>query len=110
MTMSDVAATELAAPGAGVGFGETLRNHRRAAGLTQEELAERAGISPRSISALESGGGATPRRDTVALLARALRLVGTDRQGFEATVLRQPRRRPSFRPDPMPPSRPGSAR
>ena len=53
-------------------FGELLRDHRRAAGLTQEELAERAGVSPRSISELERGGAHIPRRDTVALLvARA---------------------------------------
>ena len=53
-------------------FGEALRDHRRAAGLTQEELAERAGVSPRSISGLERGEGGAPRRDTVALLVRAL--------------------------------------
>jgi transcriptional regulator with XRE-family HTH domain len=54
------------------GFGDRLRDHRRAAGLTQEELAERAGVSPRSISELERGGPHVPRRDTVALLLRAL--------------------------------------
>ena len=58
----------------GATFGELLRDHRRAAGLTQEELAERAGVSPRSISELERGGAHVPRRDTVALLARALGL------------------------------------
>jgi transcriptional regulator with XRE-family HTH domain len=41
---------------ADVSFGELLRDHRRAAGLTQEELAERAGLSARSISELERGG------------------------------------------------------
>src|SRR5580765_3108526 len=89
-------------------LGETLRNHRRAAGLTQEELAERAGISPRSISGLERGDGVTPRRDTVALLARALDLVGADRAAFEAMVLRQPRPRPSVRPDPLRPADAGA--
>src|SRR5437016_4340286 len=69
-------------------FGDALRSHRRAAGLTQEELAERAGVSPRSISGLERGEGATPRRDTLSLLERALGLVGHDRDAFEAMVNR----------------------
>ncbi|MBO0881768.1 MAG: helix-turn-helix domain-containing protein, partial [Mycobacterium sp.] len=38
---------------AGAEVGELLRERRRAMGLTQEELAERAGISPRSLSDLE---------------------------------------------------------
>ena len=70
-------------------FGEILRNYRRAAGLTQEELAERAGISPRSISGLERGEGATPRRDTVAQLVQALGLVGTELAEFKALVVRR---------------------
>src|ERR1700738_2090960 len=67
-------------------FGEVLRDYRRAAGLTQEELAERAGVSPRSISGLERGEGATPRRDTVALLAKALELTGAQRAAFEGLL------------------------
>jgi tetratricopeptide (TPR) repeat protein/transcriptional regulator with XRE-family HTH domain len=55
-------------------FGTLLRRLRRAAGLTQEELAERAGVSVRSIGDLERGSGWTPRRDTVTLLAEALGL------------------------------------
>jgi non-specific serine/threonine protein kinase len=57
--------------------------------MTQEELAERAGISPRSISGLERGEGATPRRDTVSLLVKALGLAGTDRAEFQAMVVRR---------------------
>ena len=53
-------------------FGDLLRRHRRAAGLTQEELAARAGLSARGIADLERGARRTPRRDTVALLVRAL--------------------------------------
>jgi predicted ATPase/DNA-binding XRE family transcriptional regulator len=70
-------------------FGETLRNYRRAAGMTQEELAERAGISPRSISGLERGEGATPRRDTVAQLVKALGLAGNELAEFQALVVRR---------------------
>jgi non-specific serine/threonine protein kinase len=72
-----------------VRFGDVLRTHRRAAGMTQEELAERAGISPRSISGLERGEGASPRRDTVAQLVQALGLVGADRAEFQAMVVRR---------------------
>jgi non-specific serine/threonine protein kinase len=76
-------------------LGELLRHHRRAAGLTQEELAERAGISPRSVSELERGGAHIPRRDTVALLARALGLMGPGLEAFEALVESRRRTRPT---------------
>ena len=69
-------------------FGEALRAHRRAAGLTQEELAELAGLSVRGISGWERGEGAAPRRDTLALLVRALGLSAAERVGFEAMVVR----------------------
>src|SRR5437763_7586283 len=39
-----------------VAFGTLLRRTRIAAGLTQEELAERAGISRRSLGDMERGG------------------------------------------------------
>ncbi len=38
---------------ADVSFGDVLRRHRVAAGLTQEELAEHAGLSLRGISDLD---------------------------------------------------------
>jgi predicted ATPase/Tfp pilus assembly protein PilF/DNA-binding XRE family transcriptional regulator len=53
-------------------FGATLRRYRTAAGWTQEELAERAGVSVRSISNLERGAPYIPRPETVRLLADAL--------------------------------------
>jgi transcriptional regulator with XRE-family HTH domain len=53
-------------------FGDLLGRHRVAARLTQEELAERAGVSDRGISDLERGVKAVPRKDTVQLLAEAL--------------------------------------
>jgi predicted ATPase/transcriptional regulator with XRE-family HTH domain len=55
-------------------FADLLRRYRSAAGLTQEELAERAHLSRKAISALERGDRLTPRRDTVALLTGALGL------------------------------------
>jgi non-specific serine/threonine protein kinase len=61
-------------------------------------LAERAGISPRSISELERGGDHIPRRDTVSLLARALGLSSEAREALDALVDQRRRIRP-VRPD-----------
>jgi predicted ATPase/DNA-binding XRE family transcriptional regulator len=70
-------------------FGDLLRRLRLAAGLTQEELAERAGLSRRGITDLERGARTTPRRETLGLLANALGLAGNDRTAFVATVRRR---------------------
>lgn len=64
-------------------FAELLRQARRAAGLSQEELAERAGLSVRAISALERGVNRTPRRDTLQMLADALALPTDERRRWE---------------------------
>lgn len=69
-----------------VSFGSLLRSLRTAAGLTQEELAEAARVSYRSISDLERGVSRFPRRDTARLLADALGLSGDDRARFEAAA------------------------
>ena len=54
-------------------------------GLTQEALAERAGLSVRGISDLERGVNRTPRRDTLALLEEALQPTAeADRAAFVA--------------------------
>lgn len=55
-------------------FGVLLRRYRLAAGLTQEQLAERASVSTRAVSDLERGGGRMPRLGTVTLLSEALAL------------------------------------
>lgn len=62
-----------------VAFGDRLRRLRMAAGLTQEALAERAGLSARGISDLERGRRAAPYYDTVHRLADALALTDADR-------------------------------
>lgn len=67
-------------------FAALLRRFRRASGLTQAELAERAGLSPEAISALERGVNRTPRRETVDLLAEALGLDEQDRARFEQSA------------------------
>jgi non-specific serine/threonine protein kinase len=64
-------------------FAALLRRRRLAAGLTQEELAERAGMSPRGLVYLERGTR-QPYRDTVRRLAEALGLAGEERAQFEA--------------------------
>jgi tetratricopeptide (TPR) repeat protein/transcriptional regulator with XRE-family HTH domain len=58
------------------GFAEVVRRGRIDAGLTQEELAERTGLSVRMIGDLERGRVARPRRSTIELLSRALGLPG----------------------------------
>jgi predicted ATPase/transcriptional regulator with XRE-family HTH domain len=65
-------------------FGHLLKRLRIAADLTQEELAERAMVSARSISDLERGSSHRPRRDTVQLLADGLALSGAEREAFIA--------------------------
>ena len=60
-------------------FGDLLRRHRVAAGLTQEELAERASLSARGISDLERGARAHPYGETARLLAEGLALAGSER-------------------------------
>ena len=69
-----------------VAFATVLRKLRTQARLTQEELAEAADLSPRSVSDLERGIAATPRRETVRLLADALGLAGPARAEFEAAA------------------------
>ncbi|HEY3906420.1 MAG TPA: helix-turn-helix domain-containing protein [Streptosporangiaceae bacterium] len=63
----------------GEGFGALLRQYRLAAGLTQEELAERTAISARAISSMEAGRTARPYRRNVQVLADALALAPGER-------------------------------
>ncbi len=72
------------------GFGELLRRYRMAAGLTQEALAERAGVSVRGISDLERGVRRAPHLTTVSMLADALALSSEDRIVLVAAVRRPP--------------------
>lgn len=83
-------------------FGSLLRRYRTSAGLTQEELAERAGLSERAISDLERGARTKPWPDTVALLATALELTVTERETLEGTIARS-RRSPTITVPPLAP-------
>ncbi|MDQ3588799.1 MAG: helix-turn-helix domain-containing protein, partial [Actinomycetota bacterium] len=78
--------------GTGLTFGVLLRRHRDKAGLTQEDLAERSGLTPQAIGLLERGERRRPHRYTVQKLAEALELTGGDLAAFEAAA-----RRPSAR-------------
>lgn len=63
-------------------FADVVRNHRRRLGLTQEELAERAGVNVRTIGKIEAGRIAVPRPMTVRLLADAFGLADEERDRF----------------------------
>ncbi len=69
-----------------LGFAGLLRHLRAEADLTQEELAEAAGISPRSVSDLERGINRTAHKDTAELLAGALGLGEPARAVFVAAA------------------------
>jgi transcriptional regulator with XRE-family HTH domain/tetratricopeptide (TPR) repeat protein len=56
-----------------------LRRLRTSAGLSQERLAERSGISATGVAALEAGRRKTPRLNTVGLLCDGLQLDATQR-------------------------------
>jgi transcriptional regulator with XRE-family HTH domain/tetratricopeptide (TPR) repeat protein len=73
----------------GQGFGARLRAGRQAAGLSQEELAERSGLSVRAVSNLERGRARWPHRETLRRLADALGLRDTARAEFIAAAGRR---------------------
>jgi transcriptional regulator with XRE-family HTH domain len=81
-------------------FRDLLRQHRLAAGLTQEDLAERAEMSARGISDLERGVRTYPYRETVKLLADALGLSRAERSAFGLAARRPPRRGKASRGSP----------
>jgi transcriptional regulator with XRE-family HTH domain len=77
------------APPGPTAFGSLLKRLRVAAGLTQEMLAERAGLSVRAISDLERGINRTPHDDTLQLLNAALALRPPDQAALTAATQRQ---------------------
>ncbi|MGA7672634.1 MAG: helix-turn-helix domain-containing protein, partial [Nitrolancea sp.] len=70
-------------------FGTLLREFRDRAGLTQEEVAERAGLSVDAIGLLERGERKRPQRFTVERLAAALPLEPDELARFEAAARRR---------------------
>ena len=67
-------------------FSRLLRQARTAAALSQEELAERAGVSARGVSDLERGLRRAPRLETVRMLADALGLDAAGRAALLAAA------------------------
>lgn len=82
-----------APPLASLSFGDLLRQHRVATGLTQQALAERAGLSVHGVQKLERSV-TQPYRDTVQRLVVALRLSPDNQAELRAAAERAPRARP----------------
>jgi predicted ATPase/DNA-binding XRE family transcriptional regulator len=90
----------------GQSFARKLRHYREAAELSQEALAERAGMSTRGISDLERGLTRAPRLHTLSRLSEALGLDPTQRQdllrasgrlsGTESVPEKPPPQAPAF--------------
>jgi tetratricopeptide (TPR) repeat protein/transcriptional regulator with XRE-family HTH domain len=78
----------IGAPEQGTVLGTLVRAWRERALLTQEQLAERSGMSVRSIRRLESGEAARPRSSSLELLAAALDLRETERADLIGAVRR----------------------
>ena len=76
-------------PGEEAPFAERLRRLREGAGLTQEELASRAGLTAKAVSALERGERRRPYPHTVRSLADALALTDAERGELQAAIPRR---------------------
>lgn len=70
-------------------FGEQLRRLREAAGFTQEQLAERAGLTSKAIGALERGVRRYPYPQTARAIADALNLTEATRASLFAAIRKQ---------------------
>ena len=75
-----------AAPRGTESFGGRLRELREAAGLSQEELASKANLSPNAVAALEQGRRRRPYPHTVRSLAEALGLSEGERRSLLSSV------------------------
>jgi predicted ATPase/DNA-binding XRE family transcriptional regulator/Tfp pilus assembly protein PilF len=69
---------------------DLVRHYRSVARLSQEEMAERAGLSARTVSDIECGVARSPRAVTLSLLAEALALDPPAKQRLYASVRRGP--------------------
>jgi predicted ATPase/DNA-binding XRE family transcriptional regulator len=70
-------------------FGARLRGHREAAGLSQEELAQKAGLSANAVGQLERGERKHPYPHTVRSLADGLGLSEQERSALLASAPRR---------------------
>ncbi|MBY8886064.1 tetratricopeptide repeat protein [Streptomyces sp. PTM05] len=84
-------------------FGRFLRDLRTRARLSQEQLAQTAGVSVRALTDMERGRTRGPQRRTVQALAQALELNSADSEYLERVAdTGRPRPRPAV--DPASPS------
>jgi transcriptional regulator with XRE-family HTH domain len=83
-------------------FGELLKRHRVASGISQESLAERSRLSADAISTLERGTRRAPYRETVSQLSRALGLSAAQQTELEAAADRARGRPPRVEDAPRP--------
>ena len=91
--------------GTGLSFGDLLRRRRDSAGLTQEDLSDRTGLTPQAISLLERGERRRPHRYTVRKLAEALKLEGRELTEFESASRSSSARHRATKPYlPVPPT------
>ncbi|MEV5738692.1 tetratricopeptide repeat protein [Microbispora rosea] len=74
-------------------LGSLIRHRRLSMGLSQGELADRAGVSARSLRDIEAGRVARPRASSLRRLASALGFTGDDLHALLETV--QPAARPA---------------
>jgi len=79
------------------GFGEGVRQRRLRTGLTQEELADRAGVSVRGLRKLEAGEVRRPRPRTVRAIASALGVGPAEWDAFRVGAGAGPSGRSPFR-------------
>lgn len=87
-------------PGETSHLAQLLRRFRLAAGLSQEELAERSGVSARAVSDMERGLRTAPRLESVRMLADGLALGDGDRAELFAAARPELRERPDSSPRP----------
>ena len=85
-------------PDARPSFAALLKEFGVARGLSQDALAERAGLSQDAISLLERGLRLAPRRDTVSRIARALILTADERARLLAVASKHRHRGPHVSP------------
>ncbi|WP_406039387.1 helix-turn-helix domain-containing protein [Micromonospora sp. NBC_00898] len=96
-------------PGDRTVLSDLLRGYRLAAGLTQAELAARAGVGVRTVRDLERGRSVRPQRTTVELLADALGLPHAARTIFLSAARPSPAAEPRPAGRHLPVTGPGAA-
>jgi tetratricopeptide (TPR) repeat protein/transcriptional regulator with XRE-family HTH domain len=92
------------------GFGVLLRRYRLASGLSQEELAQRAGLSVRALANMERGRTKRPYKRSVRLLAEAMALPEPQRlhldRASRLVAADPPRPSPAMTGEPVPAAAP----